>query len=74
MFAYLQYFIIFLIDLYGSSEPGDVIYDSLPRQCLLPNDVTYYNQVLNMHKIRAADYKVRGDRPSPLDLGILLLY
>lgn len=59
------------VALYGAPDQSDVVYDSIPRQHQLSNDVTHYNQVLNMHKIRSAEFKYKGDKPPAIDLGEL---
>ena len=55
--------------LYGVEDASDMMCDSLPRQHQLASDVTHYNQVINMQKIRTVDPKLRTERPPSLDLG-----
>lgn len=63
----------FFTAIYGASEKPNTGFDAIPRQHQLAADVKHYSQLLDMHKIRAAEIKLRGDRPSPLDLGMCSL-
>ncbi|KAF6018199.1 C3orf67 [Bugula neritina] len=57
--------------IYGTSEsvtsPG---VDQIPRQCQLPLDLHHLTQIINMHKIRASEVKVKHDRPLPIELDL----
>ena len=65
------YVLNYISALYGSLDPPDTGMDSIPRQHQLAPDVKHFTQVINMHKIRAAEIKLRGDKPSPIDLGMI---
>ncbi|XP_067933834.1 protein CFAP20DC-like [Watersipora subatra] len=56
--------------IYGCAHSAPAALDSIPRQHQLAADVTHYTQLIDMHKIRAAEMKVRGERPSPIDLDL----
>lgn len=57
------------LDIFGAAEISSAGIDSIPRQHQLSTDVSHYTQVINMHKVRSAEIKIRGDKPSPIDLG-----
>ena len=74
-YTYISYdstcILIDISALYGSLDPPDTGMDSIPRQHQLAPDVKHFTQLINMHKIRAAEIKLRGDKPSPIDLGMI---
>lgn len=55
--------------IYGVPESQSAETDQIPRAFQLHADVQQYNQLINMHKIRHSDLRVRTERPSMLDLG-----